>query len=149
MELKLGKAGLAISFSCQLKNYRVSSHRFHHDCSGLPLEGGQPEWPVSEAGGNVVQLPPGSLLFQISRLLGRMYSEMIFVNGFVHCDPHPGNVLVRKRPDTGKVEIVLLDHGLYQVGGPFPTGRPQALLLPGSEPSELPCPPQKRDQMAR
>lgn len=45
-----------------------------------------------------------------------MYSEMIFVNGFVHCDPHPGNVLVRKRPDTGKAEIVLLDHGLYQVG---------------------------------
>lgn len=51
---------------------------------------------------------------EISRHLGRMYSEMIFVNGFVHCDPHPGNVLVRKQPDTGKVEIVLLDHGLYQ-----------------------------------
>nr|XP_045009993.1 aarF domain-containing protein kinase 1 isoform X3 [Jaculus jaculus] len=52
---------------------------------------------------------------EISRQLGKMYSEMIFVNGFVHCDPHPGNVLVRKHPDTGKTEIVLLDHGLYQV----------------------------------
>ncbi|XP_023608261.1 uncharacterized aarF domain-containing protein kinase 1 isoform X3 [Myotis lucifugus] len=52
---------------------------------------------------------------KISRHLGKIYSEMIFVNGFVHCDPHPGNVLVRKGPDTGKVEIVLLDHGLYQV----------------------------------
>nr|XP_020017794.1 uncharacterized aarF domain-containing protein kinase 1 isoform X4 [Castor canadensis] len=52
---------------------------------------------------------------QISRHLGKMYSEMIFVNGFVHCDPHPGNVLVRKHPVTGKAEIVLLDHGLYQV----------------------------------
>ncbi|XP_016075655.1 PREDICTED: uncharacterized aarF domain-containing protein kinase 1 [Miniopterus natalensis] len=52
---------------------------------------------------------------EISRHLGKMYSEMIFVNGFVHCDPHPGNVLVRKSPDTGRVEIVLLDHGLYQV----------------------------------
>ncbi|XP_059545214.1 aarF domain-containing protein kinase 1 isoform X3 [Myotis daubentonii] len=52
---------------------------------------------------------------EISRHLGKIYSEMIFVNGFVHCDPHPGNVLVRKGPDTGKVEIVLLDHGLYQV----------------------------------
>lgn len=50
-----------------------------------------------------------------------MYSEMVFVHGFVHCDPHPGNVLVRKRPDTGKAEIVLLDHGLYQVGEAFPT----------------------------
>ncbi|XP_036095354.1 aarF domain-containing protein kinase 1 isoform X2 [Rousettus aegyptiacus] len=52
---------------------------------------------------------------EISRNLGKMYSEMIFINGFVHCDPHPGNVLVRKRPDTGKAEVVLLDHGLYQV----------------------------------
>ncbi|XP_058148918.1 aarF domain-containing protein kinase 1 isoform X2 [Dasypus novemcinctus] len=52
---------------------------------------------------------------EISRHLGKMYSEMIFVNGFVHCDPHPGNVLVRKCPDTGKAEIILLDHGLYQV----------------------------------
>ncbi|XP_057587847.1 aarF domain-containing protein kinase 1 isoform X2 [Hippopotamus amphibius kiboko] len=51
---------------------------------------------------------------EISRHLGKMYSEMIFVNGFVHCDPHPGNVLVRKCPGSGKVEIVLLDHGLYQ-----------------------------------
>ncbi|KAM7156553.1 aarF domain-containing protein kinase 1 isoform 2-T4 [Molossus nigricans] len=52
---------------------------------------------------------------EISRHLGKVYSEMVFVNGFVHCDPHPGNVLVRKHPDTGKAEIVLLDHGLYQV----------------------------------
>ncbi len=40
---------------------------------------------------------------------------MIFVKGFVHCDPHPGNVLVRKCPQSNKTEIVLLDHGLYQV----------------------------------
>ncbi|XP_030414880.1 uncharacterized aarF domain-containing protein kinase 1 isoform X2 [Gopherus evgoodei] len=52
---------------------------------------------------------------KISRNLGKLYSEMIFVNGFVHCDPHPGNVLVRKCPATGKAHIILLDHGLYQV----------------------------------
>lgn len=52
---------------------------------------------------------------QVSRHLGKIYSEMIFVNGFVHCDPHPGNVLVRKCPKSNKTEIVLLDHGLYQV----------------------------------
>lgn len=40
---------------------------------------------------------------------------MIFVNGFVHCDPHPGNVLVKKCPASGKAHIILLDHGLYQV----------------------------------
>ncbi|XP_057200455.1 aarF domain-containing protein kinase 1 [Triplophysa rosa] len=52
---------------------------------------------------------------EISQNLGKMYSEMIFVHGFVHCDPHPGNVLVRKGPESNKTEIVLLDHGLYQV----------------------------------
>ncbi|XP_078090508.1 aarF domain-containing protein kinase 1 [Mustelus asterias] len=51
---------------------------------------------------------------EISQKLGELYSEMIFVNGFVHCDPHPGNVLVRKSTQTNKAEIVLLDHGLYQ-----------------------------------
>ncbi|XP_039597305.1 aarF domain-containing protein kinase 1 isoform X2 [Polypterus senegalus] len=52
---------------------------------------------------------------EVSRNLGKMYSEMIFVHGFVHCDPHPGNVLVRKCPKSKKPEIILLDHGLYQV----------------------------------
>nr|XP_033808653.1 aarF domain-containing protein kinase 1 isoform X7 [Geotrypetes seraphini] len=52
---------------------------------------------------------------EISRGLGRLYSEMIFMNGFVHCDPHPGNVLVRKDVAAGTAEIILLDHGLYQL----------------------------------
>ena len=42
---------------------------------------------------------------------------MIFLNGFVHCDPHPGNVLVNKvkGSKSNDFEVVLLDHGLYQV----------------------------------
>lgn len=51
---------------------------------------------------------------QVAHKLGLLYSEMIFVNGYVHCDPHPGNILVRRNPQSG-VEIVFLDHGLYQV----------------------------------
>lgn len=51
---------------------------------------------------------------QVAHKLGLLYSEMIFVNGYVHCDPHPGNILVRRNPQNG-VEIVFLDHGLYQV----------------------------------
>ena len=38
---------------------------------------------------------------------------MIFVHGYVHCDPHPGNVLVKQT--SNGLQIVLLDHGLYQV----------------------------------
>ncbi|XP_056914758.1 aarF domain-containing protein kinase 1 isoform X4 [Takifugu flavidus] len=52
---------------------------------------------------------------EVSENLGKLYSEMIFVHGFVHCDPHPGNVLVQKCPYSQKSQIVLLDHGLYQV----------------------------------
>ena len=43
-----------------------------------------------------------------------MYGDMTFRHGFLHCDPHPGNILVRKNMD-GKDEVVLLDHGLYKV----------------------------------
>ncbi|XP_043243069.1 aarF domain-containing protein kinase 1-like [Amphibalanus amphitrite] len=49
---------------------------------------------------------------EVSQKLGKLYSEMIFEKGYIHCDPHPGNLLVRKN-DGGNVEIVLLDHGLY------------------------------------
>jgi aarF domain-containing kinase len=45
-------------------------------------------------------------------------SAMTFTWGFVHCDPHPGNILVRQHPDPKKKrrnqpQIVLIDHGLY------------------------------------
>lgn len=49
--------------------------------------------------------------YEVSGKLGRLYSHMIFITGFVHSDPHPGNILVRKR--NNEAEIVLLDHGLY------------------------------------
>ncbi|OAD58345.1 putative aarF domain-containing protein kinase 1 [Eufriesea mexicana] len=49
--------------------------------------------------------------YEVSSKLGRLYSHMIFIVGFVHSDPHPGNVLVRKK--NNEVEVILLDHGLY------------------------------------
>lgn len=46
-------------------------------------------------------------------LLDVMGAQM-FVFGFLHADPHPGNVLVRPNPDNPKVpQLVLIDHGLY------------------------------------
>eukprot|EP00927_Polykrikos_kofoidii_P042506 TRINITY_DN36504_c0_g1_i1.p1 TRINITY_DN36504_c0_g1~~TRINITY_DN36504_c0_g1_i1.p1 ORF type:complete len:642 (+),score=88.70 TRINITY_DN36504_c0_g1_i1:52-1926(+) len=60
---------------------------------------------------------------KVSRLLIEAYAAMIFTFGFVHCDPHPGNLLVVLPPtstlascQTSEVEpkLVLLDHGLYR-----------------------------------
>lgn len=46
--------------------------------------------------------------------IGKLYSRMIFLYGFVHSDPHPGNILVKKN-NKGQCDIILLDHGLYAV----------------------------------
>ncbi|XP_075772954.1 putative aarF domain-containing protein kinase 5, partial [Pelodiscus sinensis] len=55
----------------------------------------------------------GLSLKDIADKLIQMFAEQIFYTGFIHADPHPGNVLVRRGPD-GKAELVLLDHGLYE-----------------------------------
>ena len=42
------------------------------------------------------------------------FAFQVFQAGHVHCDPHPGNLLVRKNPsDLTKHQVVLIDHGLY------------------------------------
>ena len=46
----------------------------------------------------------------IARNTVRLFAEMVFLYGFVHCDPHPGNVMVE--PETHR--LILLDHGLYR-----------------------------------
>jgi aarF domain-containing kinase len=51
---------------------------------------------------------------QVSQLLTEVFCEQIFLNGFVHCDPHPGNILVRRDPqNSNNIQLVILDHGLY------------------------------------
>ncbi|KAJ3208217.1 hypothetical protein HDU67_006937 [Dinochytrium kinnereticum] len=43
-----------------------------------------------------------------------VFCDQIFRSGFVHCDPHPGNLIIRKRNNSlNKPDLVLLDHGLY------------------------------------
>jgi hypothetical protein len=55
---------------------------------------------------------------QVSSLLCDTFCSLVFDGGFCHCDPHPGNVLVRARPDDNTMpQLVLLDHGLYRLGG--------------------------------
>jgi predicted unusual protein kinase regulating ubiquinone biosynthesis (AarF/ABC1/UbiB family) len=52
----------------------------------------------------------GVELGDVARLLHTLYAEQIFRLGWLHADPHPGNLLVQPRPEGPR--IVLLDHGL-------------------------------------
>ncbi|XP_023242615.1 uncharacterized aarF domain-containing protein kinase 5-like [Centruroides sculpturatus] len=56
----------------------------------------------------------GLQLADVDEKLVLTFAEQIFHTGFVHADPHPGNIYIRKDKKTGKAEIVLLDHGLYE-----------------------------------
>eukprot|EP01128_Nolandella_sp_AFSM9_P009438 TRINITY_DN6039_c0_g1_i1.p1 TRINITY_DN6039_c0_g1~~TRINITY_DN6039_c0_g1_i1.p1 ORF type:complete len:592 (-),score=108.16 TRINITY_DN6039_c0_g1_i1:249-2024(-) len=49
---------------------------------------------------------------EASKLVVDCFAEQIYVHGWIHSDPHPGNLLLRKR--DGKTQLVVLDHGLYR-----------------------------------
>lgn len=74
----------------------------------------------------------GLSLAEVAYKVTRAFSEQLFVTGFVHGDPHPGNgnilmqfcmlntvisfafiVLICKSPKSNSVQVCLLDHGLY------------------------------------
>ncbi|XP_055625362.1 uncharacterized aarF domain-containing protein kinase 5 [Toxorhynchites rutilus septentrionalis] len=50
---------------------------------------------------------------KLDRSLFHAFADQIFRTGFVHADPHPGNIFVRRDPCSGRPQLVLLDHGLY------------------------------------
>lgn len=58
---------------------------------------------------------------EVARLVSEAFADMMFKHGFVHCDPHAANLLVRPMPSgersflgKRKPQLVLLDHGLYK-----------------------------------
>ncbi|KAH8840384.1 hypothetical protein MCOR27_001257 [Pyricularia oryzae] len=59
---------------------------------------------------------------EVSAALARIFNEMIFGDGApLHCDPHGGNIAIRKREGGRGVwgggsnfEVILYDHGLYR-----------------------------------
>ncbi|KAJ4790009.1 Protein kinase superfamily protein [Rhynchospora pubera] len=60
----------------------------------------------------------------VSKLVRKVFAEMMFKHGFVHCDPHAANLMVRPLPKPvsrwssffkrRKPQLILLDHGLYK-----------------------------------
>lgn len=54
----------------------------------------------------------GLKLKDVMTIMVDLFSAQMFLWGWVHCDPHPGNIFIRRLP-SGKPELVLIDHGLY------------------------------------
>jgi aarF domain-containing kinase len=67
-------------------------------------------------------LPPSQIsskplkggLKAIMQPMVELFSAQMFNWGWVHCDPHPGNIIIREHPSRpGYPQLVLIDHGLY------------------------------------
>ncbi|CAG8025778.1 unnamed protein product [Penicillium olsonii] len=54
----------------------------------------------------------GLSLKEVMTTMVDLFSAQMFLWGHVHCDPHPGNIFIRRKPN-GQPELVLIDHGLY------------------------------------
>ncbi|KAL2866994.1 ABC1 kinase family protein [Aspergillus lucknowensis] len=54
----------------------------------------------------------GLSLKEVMTTMVELFSAQMFLWGLVHCDPHPGNIFIRRKP-SGHSELVLIDHGLY------------------------------------
>ncbi|WVN87264.1 uncharacterized protein L203_102441 [Cryptococcus depauperatus CBS 7841] len=54
---------------------------------------------------------------QVSQELSRIFSQMVYLNGHFHADPHHGNILIRPKAPSShspyNFDVCLLDHGQY------------------------------------
>ncbi|KAL4076564.1 ABC1 family-domain-containing protein [Scleroderma yunnanense] len=82
------------------------------------LASGAPTKSVQSTLGDV-RLKGG--LRAIMQTMVELFSAQMFSWGWVHCDPHPGNIIIRPHPrHSTRPQLVLLDHGLYvKVGDQF------------------------------
>lgn len=57
----------------------------------------------------------GLSIKEVARSVCEVFASQIFQHGFIQCDGHAGNVLVRQHPNRkrGQHQVVLIDHGLY------------------------------------
>jgi aarF domain-containing kinase len=59
----------------------------------------------------------GLSLEEVMTTMIDLFSAQMFLWGLVHCDPHPGNIFIRRLPN-GHSQLVLIDHGLYVTMNP-------------------------------
>lgn len=84
-----------------MTSHRVLTMEFMHGCKIDDVEA------LRKAGVNP---------HKVAQLLVEVFAQMIFFHGYVHGDPHPGNILIHCGGGAreGEFQLVLLDHGLYR-----------------------------------
>lgn len=95
-------------------------------CHGAPLDSPDAPAQLLQQNSNFDELKPerdwwkgpdgngglGLSLKEVMTTMVDLFSAQMFLWGWVHCDPHPGNIFIR-RLSNGRSELVLIDHGLY------------------------------------
>lgn len=97
-------------------------------CYGTAMDPKKTEDPVAKVArnSNLAKIKPerdhwrgpsgkgglGLSLKDVMTTMVDLFSAQMFLWGWVHCDPHPGNIFIRRKP-SGQPELVLIDHGLY------------------------------------
>lgn len=95
-------------------------------CHGAPLDPPGKPIQVLQRNSHSDQLKPdrdwwrgpdgdgglGLSLTEVMKTMVDLFAAQMFLWGWVHCDPHPGNIFIR-RLANGRSELVLIDHGLY------------------------------------
>ncbi|KAL2831093.1 ABC1 family-domain-containing protein [Aspergillus cavernicola] len=96
-------------------------------CGSTPLDSPQTKSPAATAPpSSIYKIKPerddwrgrngrgglGLSLKEVMTTMVDLFSAQMFLWGLVHCDPHPGNIFIRRKPN-GHSELVLIDHGLY------------------------------------
>lgn len=74
---------------------------------------------------------------EVARVLADTFLQQIFVDAFVHADPHPGNLFVTPRPDAGPGEpdwtLTFIDFGMIgRVPDSLREGLTEALIAIGT-----------------
>ena len=122
---------LEMDFVNEGRNAARAARNFHHGDGGGAAVVVIPAvyWPLTPRRILTMEFSPGRPVTdieylqhhaidrdQVARAVTQVFAEMIFCHGFVHADPHGGNLFVRPKKDglPGDFELVLLDHGLYR-----------------------------------
>lgn len=102
-----GKQLEAPDMAAMRRGIRTNPHAAGGDENGQQLKPERLEWKGPRGKGGLGLSPR-----EVMTTMVDLFSAQIFKWGVVHCDPHPGNIFIRRLP-SGHAELVLIDHGLY------------------------------------